>query len=177
MAGSVSGYFLTRTCHGRLMRTRALFIPALVSGLILAACGGDEPRVLTGAFTLQADNIAGSWDSCRGEGGYSDFGRGMNVTVRSGSGEVIGTGNTRNLTDADLGDLDLSENGEDDISMLELTAAVAQIRGTSRCTVWFEAEIGEADFYSIEIGRRGELTYSASELADRDWHVELSLGD
>jgi hypothetical protein len=56
------------------------------------------------------------------------------------------------------------------------TAAIAQLREGSRCTVWFETEVAKADFYSVAVGRRGELTYSAKELADKDWHVELTLG-
>lgn len=33
-----------------------------------------------------------------------------------------------------------------------------------------------AAFYTIEVGRRGALTYSAAELDARGWTVALTLG-
>lgn len=34
-----------------------------------------------------------------------------------------------------------------------------------------------SDFYLIEVAHRGGLTYSAAELKNREWAVELTLGD
>jgi hypothetical protein len=159
------------------MKVLPLTLITLFCLSILSACGGTKPQIVTGSFTLASDSISGSWTSCSGDGGYSDFGRGMNVTIRNGAGEIIGTGTTRNLTRADLGDFDSSDPEDlDDYSKLELTAGLAKLSEGTRCIVWFEAEIAEADFYSVAVGRRGELSYSAKELADDDWHVQLTLG-
>jgi hypothetical protein len=159
------------------MKALPLTTIALSALLLLPACGGTSTQTVTGAFTLTSTSLSGGWTSCSGDGGYSDFGRGMNVTIRNGAGEIIGTATTRNLTRADLGDFDSTNTDDlDKYSTLELSAALAQLREGSRCTVWFETEAAKADFYSVAVGRRGELTYSAKELADKDWHVELTLG-
>lgn len=150
-----------------------LVIPTITS------CGSSDPLKITGSFSLRSDNLAGSWDSWSGRGGYSDFGRGMNVTVRNGAGEIIGSGQTRNLRTDDLGRLADDDSDTDDKppTALESAALFAQLLERTRCTVWFEAEIAEADFYSVSVGRRGELTYSSRELEEKNWHIELSLGD
>ena len=37
--------------------------------------------------------------------------------------------------------------------------------------------IRKADFYTIQIGRRGDLTYSYQEMEDKNWELNVSLGD
>lgn len=168
---------LTPLMHHCLMKAFPLTVIALFTFSFLPACGGTSTETVTGTFTLTSTSLSGGWTSCSGDGGFSDFGRGMNVTIRNGAGEIIGTGSTRNLSRADIGEFDSAETDDlNKYSTLELTAAFAQLRGSSQCTVWFEVEAGKADFYSVAVGRRGELTYSAKELADKDWHVELTLG-
>jgi hypothetical protein len=46
------------------------------------------------------------------------------------------------------------------------------------CTVAIvPVDLPASDFYEIEIGRRGSLSFTAEELADDDYYVELSLGE
>lgn len=152
-------------------------------GLVLASltggCGGGEPDKTTvrGIFTLQdEEGFTGSWNSCSGDGGYSDFGPGMNVTIRDGAGEIVGTGSTRSLTEAEtLGDLDDPDSTiPGDADAMQLAGTFAKTLGY--CAVAFETEVNDAEFYEIEVGRRGSLTYSADELREREYFVELSLG-
>lgn len=36
--------------------------------------------------------------------------------------------------------------------------------------------VPQTDFYTIEIGRRGGMTYTAKDLHQKGWKLELSLG-
>lgn len=51
-------------------------------------------------------------------------------------------------------------------------------RSTVGGCVWdFSSAVGNAEFYSVEVGRRGKVTWSRSELASLDWEISLQLGD
>lgn len=119
--------------------------------------------VITGSFTLIDADVAGTWNACAGTNGYDDFGPGMNVTVRDGEGKIVGVGNTEALTEADRTGI-----WADDVEFSE--------GSTVSCVVKFTVEVKPSEFYSVEVGSRGELTYSADELEASGWHVELSLG-
>ena len=45
------------------------------------------------------------------------------------------------------------------------------------CTVTFAVEVEPAKFYTIEIGTRGESTYSRADLEHDGYFINLSLGD
>ena len=108
-----------------------------------------EKQVLTGEFTLNDEDIIGTGDHCFGTGGYDDFGPGMNVTVRDGNGSIIASGDTVS-----------SDAFPDNYS----------------CTVEFAVEVDDVEFYAIEVGHRGELSYSKEELEEQGWNVSLVLG-
>jgi hypothetical protein len=150
--------------------------------LALAACGGgggSDSLAVSGTFTLtDSEGFVGGWDSCSGDGGYDDFGPGMNVTVRDGDGSIVGTGTTESLEDADAPDIEAEEGargGADGALGIAAMMAKDLMDGTW-CTVKFEVPVKRAEFYEIEVGRRGELSYSYEELEDNDWWVELNLG-
>lgn len=146
----------------------------LVLSLLMVGCGGDSPQTLTGSFTLFADDIDGDWETCSGTGGYSDFGAGMNVTIRDGDGSIIATSSTRHLTTGDEADEDVED---EDRTALHDAARWAKVSEGLTCVVWFDTEVDDAEFYAVQVGRRGELTYSADELAEDGWNVEMTLGD
>jgi hypothetical protein len=125
-----------------------------------------ENDVITGVFTLTDSAVNGSYTTCYGTGGYDDFGPGVNVTVRDQDGSIVGSSSTRNLA-----------RGDDNLrpEMDEVVNLAIQYPDVS-CTVLFEVEVNPAEFYEIEVGSRGGLSYSADELDSRDWWVELSLG-
>lgn len=118
---------------------------------------------ITGSFTLIDSDVVGTWDGCFGSGGYDDFGPGMNVTVRDGQGDVVGVGSTESLSEADRTGV-----WADDVTFSEDSSV--------SCVVKFTVDVKPAEFYSVEVGSRGDLTYSAAELEAAGWHVELSLG-
>lgn len=127
-----------------------------------------EIQTLAGTFTLIDSDVVGSWTRCGGSGGYDDFGAGMNVTARDGSGRIVGSGNSRNLTESDL---------SSDLPGLAAAAAdESEEDGIDvTCVVSFEIEVEDADFYEIEVGSRGGLSYSRADLDAADWFIELSL--
>jgi hypothetical protein len=150
----------------------------IVSGIVLLlvligaiASGGDDKKMLTGEFALtdSSETIAEGTSSCHGDGGYSDFGIGMDVTVRNGNGDIIATTDTETLDEyADA-------TGEDPD---EMRTGVVLAYGPEWCVVFWHAKVpSDEAFYEVETGRRGSLHYSRSEMRDKDWHVAASLGD
>ena len=150
-------------------RTRRRLLIGVIGGII-AVCAGIATLVaitggsasagkqtLTGQFILIDSDILGDWDSCFGSGGYDDFGAGMDVTVTDGDGKIIATATTENITSTDE-DADTAKDAD------------------FLCAVKFATEVPKVPFYEIEVGSRGDLSYSQEELAAEDWHVQLSLG-
>ena len=118
--------------------------------------------VITGSFTLIDSGVRGEWDACYGTKGYDDFGPGMTVTIRDGDGSIVGVGSTESLTEDDRIGM-----WADDVEFSE-GAKVS-------CVVKFSVEVKLAEFYAVEVGSRGDISYSMDELETSGWHVELSL--
>lgn len=113
-----------------------------------------QKTTVKGTFTLIDTSpstyfpaITSSGSSCWGSGGYSDVGAGTRVVLKNGKGEE--------LTNATLG------------------------IGTGskyRCVYTFSLEVMEGEStYVLSIGRRGEQSYSFSDLKNSG--VSLSMGD
>lgn len=119
-------------------------------GSEVALVVSELPRfTLTGSFTLFAQTDGPASD-CYGRGGYSDITSGVSVTVRDGASAILATGS--------LGNGQRSATG-------------------GSCTYTFTIrDVKQADFYSIEVGRRGALSYSFAEMNSRNWTVAFSLG-
>jgi len=87
-------------------------------------------------------------ESCQGDGGYSDIGSGTPVRVTDGDGSLLGAGS-------------LGEG--------------AYFGGGCLWAVTIDG-VKDADFYSVEIGGRGAISKSATELEGDDWTFDVSLG-
>lgn len=86
---------------------------------------------------------------CEGEDGYDDMTNGGSVTIRSGKGETLGTGDLK-------GGLVTASHG---------------------CGFVFEVpEVPDSDFYRIAVGHRGDIEFSRSDLAEQGWIASLTLG-
>ena len=154
----------------RSIVSKLLLIPLAVLAI---SCGGGDDKSVQGVMVLFDDeDLIGSWDSCFGTGGYDDFGPGMNVTVRDGSGNIVGSGRTESLSEDDLPPADVDE---DDWTKLQESADAAEGKD-SFCFVKFDVPIESADFYEIEVGKRGALSYSESELEENGYWAALTLG-
>ena len=112
-----------------------------------------ETATITGTFTLNDDSpstyspsIDVDGSSCEGAGGYSDVNAGTPVTVKNGKGEIL------------------------------TTTYLEQGRGGRyMCTFGITFEVTEGqDRYVVNVGRRGELSFSFAELKSSG--VALVLG-
>lgn len=109
-----------------------------------------SPEV-SGYFVLLGDSesVVSGNGGCEGARGYDDIHPSAQVVVRNESGTVLATTALGEGTHLD----------------------------TNTCIYEFTLDsLPRAQFYSIEISRRGELTYSREELEANDWMFEASLG-
>ncbi|MCC5953439.1 MAG: hypothetical protein JJU45_15215 [Acidimicrobiia bacterium] len=137
-----------------------LAIAGVGFGVYQAVQPGD-PLEIRGTYTLfSPGGIVRTGDTCRGERGYSDFAPGVRVSVRDGDGSIVGSGRTVSVGELDHPDL---QDGDD-------------IAPNVVCTLVFAVEVQDVDFYDIEIGSRGSMVMSRTELEADDWFVELTLG-
>ena len=105
---------------------------------------------IKGSLTLKDDFFGGVGQFCNGKGGYGDIKSGRQVLVKDHKGETIATG--------ELG--------------------IGKIISDNHCQFSIEVNgIRKAEFYTIQIGRRGDLTYSYQEMEDKNWELNVSLGD
>jgi len=104
---------------------------------------------ITGTFTLTS-GTEGTTQDCHGHGGYDDIQPYLDVIVRSGDGEILAKGS--------LGTGNLQSGSNDCVFPIAV------------------AGVPKADFYSIEVGHRGELTYSFAEMVAMSWTVAFTLG-
>lgn len=112
-----------------------------------------EAYAIKGKMTLVDSDLGGSDENCYGTGGYSDIQSGMPVTIKDGSGAIIATG------DVGIG----SKPAESQYSSVQ-------------CMFSFSVgNIPKADFYQVQVGRRGVLNYSFAEIQQKNWEIALSL--
>jgi hypothetical protein len=105
---------------------------------------------IKGSLTLKDDFYGEVGQFCSGGGGYSDIQSGRQVLVKDQKGETLATG--------ELG--------------------IGKIISYNHCQFAIEVNgVRKAEFYTIQIGRRGDLTYSYQEMKDKNWQLKLSLGD
>jgi hypothetical protein len=171
-------------------KSRKVIFAGIVVAAALAATGAvllrtaDKPNTVTirGIYTLtDIGAITGSWDSCQGDGGYSDFGGGEFITVTNEKGDTIGGGTTRNLVESDAGVLQLDNDATgfyddaqtDGGTILDLYKSLE----SSICTVAFDIDVDISNFYTVEIGHRGASTYSQADLQKDSFFINLSLGN
>jgi hypothetical protein len=113
---------------------------------------GTDLYRIAGTFELRADpenlTFLQMPFGCITSGGYADIKVGTQITVTDQTGTIIGLGE---LEPIDLPDED-------------------------RCVFTFTIDVPEATFYTVAMGRRGDLTYSKQDLEDAGWHVDLVIG-
>lgn len=151
-----------------------LILLALLGGFVSLVRGLGEKEIKGSMLLFDSDVEEPLLDNCSGTGGYSDFGHGMPVTVRNEDGRTIGTSSARNAPLGALAErLAINKEVPDAQTARRL---LRNIEGQG-CMVIFEVEVDESEFYEVEVGRRGEITYSHEDLLESDWYVELSLGE
>jgi hypothetical protein len=135
-----------------LIGAAIVVVAAIVVALVLTLGGGKKDLTVT--FTLM--DIGGTSTCDGGTGGYSDIGPGTDVVVRDGSNNVLGV--------AALGDGQHRATPDSGIG-----------GGCIWQTTVHNVPTGKS-FYTVEVGHRGEQTYSPSQLDKSGWLVDLTLG-
>lgn len=129
--------------------TKPFVVFSSLTLIAVLGCGGGN-KLVTGSITVRdTDQAYSTGASCSTDGGYDDVRIGTDVVVKDGQGAIIGVGSL--------------EEGEADNAF--------------DCRFDFSLEVKDSEFYSFEIGDRGELSYSRADLEAQSWNVAFSLGD
>lgn len=148
---SVERAGLVSLVHGWKAPGAVLAVGAAVAvGVIVAI---PDEHTVTGSMTVIDGEFlfAETGEDCENPPGFDDIHQGSQVIVKDEAGTTMST----------------SELGSGRIDGLG-------------CTFDFTLEgVGDAKFYSVELGRdaRGELSYSYDEMVESNWSVDLVLGD
>lgn len=140
------------------IRTRLLFMIAAIGclpGCTSVVPGSPSPTgslvrvpfVVTVNFQL--NDAGAALNGCQGTGGYSDIGTGTPVTLRNGSGDLLATSSLGSGSNVGIGCL-----------------WETVLRDVPR----------QEDFYVVEVGSRGEISNSRSELEAANLTFDVSLG-
>jgi len=140
---------------------RLWLVAALVVLALLAVGCGRRPAVpsshrLEGTYIVHGVFSHRSYGApCRSaDAGYPDIRPGMAVTVRDETAAVLGT----------------SELGGG-------TLRKSPLRGRDDdCVFSFSLTVPERDSYRIEVGRRGVVRFSRSDLERSNWKADLTVG-
>ena len=173
---------------GWIAAVAGIVLVGAIVAIVLVNGGEKKMYTLRGTSLLMDElgDVTGSWDDCQGSGGYDDFGPGQNVSVVDGQGNLIGSGNTQSVTNAllpvivqmdrDAGAIGLEATTDDaaEDEARDLLQEMADL-GVA-CLLYFEIEVPESDFYTVEVGSRGELDYSLDEMKSNNFVVALTLG-
>ncbi|MGY1607089.1 MULTISPECIES: hypothetical protein [unclassified Geodermatophilus] len=144
------------------MKKAALYPTLAVLAVALTACGGGAEAAapatpiesathdVTLEFAWYVDGTI--YAACQHRGGpYADINHGTPVTLKTGAGETVGA--------SALSEANCESGG-----------------GAFTWTVIFPDVPMDADFYSVEVGQRGEVTKSRQDLEANDYTFQTSLG-
>jgi len=148
-------------------------------GLTLA--GGDGGKKISGTFTLMEIISEPAGGTCSGTGGYDDIDGGLQVIVKNEDGKTLAKGELSDGRQVDLIEATMGGRPSDDEEERELEEAIQDVDlsdlDISYCQFDFEVpDVPASDFYSVSVGRRGELTYTKAEMDEADWFVAFTLG-
>jgi hypothetical protein len=130
-------------------------VGVLALALIFVVFGPGSKQTLIGSITVTDTNfyygssVVVSGGSCYTKGGYSDVNSGTDVVVRNGDGKVLA------------------------ITQLLPGTPV----GSYSCKFSYVLELSNSDFYAVHIGKRDDVNYTKLELEERNWILNLTLGD
>jgi hypothetical protein len=156
----------------------AILVVALAA--LLSACGssGDD---ITGFFMLidEDGDIEGDWDNCSGTGGYDDLNEGTFANLENESGDRIGGTSLRNINGDDLDTLVAANTATSilgsDISDEEVKSAPEEFEGVSCIWIFEFEDVPESEIYVVEVGTRGEGTYTRAQLVEEDFFIAIGI--
>lgn len=109
-------------------------------------------HAISGEIKLVSSELAGNPGYCYGQNDFKDIEGNIKITIRNGTGDIIGLGKT--------------ETG------ISSTPGVLNVV----CFFKFSVKnIPRSDFYSIEIARRKGVNFSFDELQEMGWNTVLQI--
>ncbi|GAA1095678.1 hypothetical protein [Pseudonocardia alni] len=137
----------------RLLMASSSGIVLILATIVIAAIadlGAPSTRTVSGVMTVLSGSgslySGSSYGACTLSGGYDDITAGTTVTARDSSGTIAGVGALGSGTGSSYG-----------------------------CAFSFTVDdVPASDFYTVEVGHRGEVTFT--DAAVRDGDLRLSLG-
>jgi hypothetical protein len=151
----------------------ALLILAVAAAALTAA--STDKETIKGTFTLFAsDDVSGDMSECEGTGGYDDVSEGVPVTIRDQEDNIVGSATLANASADEIASRIAAR--DEDATLAEAQALVERMDGVA-CVLVFDAEVDDAEFYDIEVGERGKISYSRKELIGNGWTAAFTLGD
>lgn len=131
------------------MKIHAIAITALSLLIpLVSPVKAEETRTISGKFTLYS-SLVWRWDGeCFGTSGLSDVRGEMDVVVKDGKGEILAIGKTEKGKDVD----------------------------NATCAFAYKVEnVPVRNIYTIEVGRRGSVVFSADELEKKKWVADIAV--
>lgn len=131
-----------------------------IVGILLVGCGAATSpaaatHTLTGTVVLNNNGpVIRQGSDCHGTKGFDDISTALSATIKDDAGKIIATA-----------PFSAEPRGEQTFESGRI------------CTFTFTATVPDSPFYTVSLGRRGDLTYSRAEIEATDWAVELSIGD
>lgn len=129
-----------------------IIIASVVGALLLVVAAFaliPDTTTVRGDLTVTGSSSASylsTGGACTTYGGYSEIGNGTTVTVRGADGDIIATGSLGPGTGS-----------------------------SGSCVFGFSVpDVPRSEFYTVEIAKRGPLTYSADEVESGSIHQELT---
>jgi hypothetical protein len=106
---------------------------------------------IKGSISLIDTDFGHSGENCLGLRGFSDIAGNIPVIIKNESGLVIASGETQKGVHPKTADRRIE------------------------CVFFYDLKVPPANFYTIEVGRRGKFTLSKDELEKRNWTLATFL--
>jgi hypothetical protein len=133
---------------------------------------------IRGVLSLFQDKFTDQ--GCSGYDGYSDIAVGASVTIRNGGGNIVATTqlsgcrftNLRTTTFPAIPGIE----GVPGV-MEPIPGTPAETKQSGFMAFDFVAnDVPDADFYTVEVSHRGQISFSKADLEAKGWTAELTLG-
>jgi hypothetical protein len=131
------------------MKLSTIAITALSLLFSSTITNAEETRTINGVFRLGSPLVSRWQGECVGTKGLGDISGEMSVVIKDGKGEILAVGKTQRGQDTDNREI---------------------------CAFPFSVKnVPARNIYSIQVGQRNPVIFSAAELAEKKWNAEIAV--